>query len=214
MELYADPVTINCRKVLAGLQLLDVEYSLVPVEYLAGEHKAEAYLDINPNGSLPALKDGDLTLWESNAILQYAADKHQRLTFYPSDPVARADVNRWLLWEASAWMPTCYIYLVEKCVKPLLGGETDQAALDNEADNFALRAGVLDARLASSEWLCGDSPTIADIAVAAPMHLHAWVGLPLEKFPNLRRWMTTKVEQLPAWKATNIDEGFVANPLT
>jgi glutathione S-transferase len=213
MEIYADPVTINCRKVLAGLQFLEVDYALVPVGYLAGEHKADAYLSINPNGSLPALKDGDFTLWESNAILQYAAEKHHKTAFYPTDPIARADVNRWLLWESSSWMPTCYLYLVENCVKPLMGGATDQALLDSGAENFALRAGVLDARLASSRWLCGDAPTIADIAVAAPMHLHAWAGLPLDNHPNLKRWMTTQVEQLPAWKATNIDEGFVANPL-
>lgn len=214
MEIYADPVTINCRKVLAGLQLLEVDYTLVPVNFFADEHKAQDYLNINPNGTLPALKDGDLKLWESNAILQYAAEKHSKTAFYPTDPAARADVNRWLLWEASAWMPTCYLYLVENCGKPLLGEKTDQAALDNEADNFALRAGILDARLATSQWLCGDSPTIADIAVAAPMHLHAWSELPLGKFSNLTRWMTTKVEQLPAWKATNIDEGFVVNPKT
>ncbi|MEQ8650919.1 MAG: glutathione S-transferase family protein [Kiloniellales bacterium] len=208
MELYADPITVNCRKAIAGLKLLGADYRLNKVDYFTGEHKGEAYKALNPNMALPALKDGDLELWESNAILQYAADKLGKTEFYPTDPAARADVNRWLLWEASSWFPSCYIYLVENCVKPLLGGEPDPDVLAGEDENFHKLAGILDARLAKSTWLCGDSPTIADIAVASPMHLHAWAKLPLDRHPNLVRWMTECVEQLPCWKATHIGEGF------
>ena len=208
MEIYADPITVNCRKVLAGLKLLEVDYNLVKVDYFSGEQKGAAYTALNPNASLPALKDGDLVLWESNAILQYAADKHHKTEFYPADLAKRADVNRWLLWESSSWFPTCYVYLVENCVKPLLGASTDPAVLDAEAENFHKLAGILDQRLSANNWLCGDHITIADIAVAAPMHLHAWAKLPLDRHPNLMRWMTQNIEPLPAWKATHVAEGF------
>ena len=78
MEIYADPITVNCRKVLAGLHLLGADYSLSKVDYFAGEQKGDAFKAINPNAALPALKDGDFVLWESNAILQYAAEKKER----------------------------------------------------------------------------------------------------------------------------------------
>jgi len=207
MQVFADPITVNCRKVLAGLKMLGVDYTLSKVDYFKGEHKSEEFKKINPNEALPAMKDGDMVLWESNAILQYAADKHGKTEYYPTDPAKRADVNRWLLWEAASWFPSCYVYLVENCVKPLLGGAPDQAVLDGEAANFHKLAGILDERLSNSKWLCGDRPTIADIAIAAPMHLHEWSKLPLDKHPNLRRWISTCVEQLPAWKATHVDEG-------
>ena len=210
MELYADPITINCRKVLSGLKLLNVDYKLVKVDYFSGEQKSEAYTAMNPNASLPTLKDGDLVLWESNAILQYAADKYNKTDFYPTDAAKRADINRWLLWESSSWFPTCYVYLVENCVKPLLGAPTDSAVLDAEAENFHKLAGIVDKRLSNNTWLCGDNITIADIAIAAPMHLHAWSKLPLEKHPNLVRWMTKNVESLPAWRETHVEEGFKA----
>jgi glutathione S-transferase len=128
--------------------------------------------------------------------------------FYPTDLTKRADVNRWLLWEASAWFPSCYVYLVENCVNPLLGQTTDPAVLAGEADNFHKLAGILDDRLSQNPWLCGDGPTIADIAVAAPMHLHAWQQLPLDQHPQLSSWMAERVEQLPCWKATHVGEGF------
>ncbi len=212
MELFADPITVNCRKVLAGLHLLDCEYSLTKIDYFAAEQTGEAFRKINPNAALPALKDGDLVLWESNAILQYAAEKSGRADCYPVEPAARADVNRWLLWEAASWFPSCYIYLVENCVKPLLGDSTDPDVLAGEADNFHKLAGILDDRLADNPWLTGDAVTIADIAVAAPMHLHEWARLPLDDHPHLVRWMTEGVEQLACWKATHVGEGFVAAP--
>ena len=83
--------------------------------------------------------------------------------------------------------------------------------LDGEAPNFHKLAGILDARLGESAYLCGDRPTIADVAVAAPMHLHAWAKLPLENHGNVRRWMSEGIETAPWWKATHVGEGFTAS---
>ena len=209
MQIHADPITVNCRKVLAGLDLMGVEFEHVHVDYFKGEQKAEPYLSLNPNASIPAMVDGDLVLWESNAILQYAADKLGRDAFYPKDLKVRADINRWLLWESSSWFPACYVYLVENCVKPLLGGAPDPAVLDAQGVQFHKLADILDQRLRGRDWIATNGPTIADIALAAPMHLHGWQRLPISDHPNLRRWLTDSVERLPSWQKTWVGEGFV-----
>ena len=209
MKIYADPITVNCRKVLAGLDLLGAPFELVHVDYFKAEQKAPAYTAINPMASLPAMVDGDLVLWESNAILQYAADKVGADAAYPHDLKVRADINRWLLWESSSWFPSCYVFLVENCVKPLLGSQPDPAVLAAQADQFHKLAGILDARLAGRDWITGNKPTIADIALAAPMHLHGWQKLPIGDHPNLRRWLTDNVERLPSWQKTWVGENFV-----
>ena len=209
MKIYADPITVNCRKVLAGLDLIGAPYELVHVDYFKGEQKAPAYTALNPNASIPAMVDGDLVLWESNAILQYAADKHGQAAAYPTDLKTRADINRWMFWESAAWFPSCYVFLVENCVKPLLGGAADPAILDAQAPNFHKLAGILDDRLKNNQWIAGTAnPTIADIAVASPMHLHGWQKLPLGDHPNLRRWMFEGIEKLPSWEKTWVGEGF------
>ena len=208
MQIYADPITGNCRKVLAGMDFLDAPYERVHVDYFKGEQKEPGYTAINPNASVPAMQDGDFVLWESNAILQYVADKLGRDSAYPRDLRARADINRWLLWESSSWFPSTYVFLVENCVKPLLGAAPDPAVLDAQAAQFHKLAGILDARLAQSTWVCGDAPTIADIALAAPMHLHAEQKLPLADHPHLRRWMTEQIEALPSWHKTYVGPGF------
>ena len=143
MKLYYDPRTVNCRKVVAGFKHMGVEFDSENVDYFAQGQQSPDYMAINPNAALPALVDGDLQLWESNAILQYGADKVGADSAYPADLATRADVNRWLLWESSAWFPTCYVYLVENVVKPILEAEPDQAILDAEGPNFHKHAGIL-----------------------------------------------------------------------
>ena len=75
MELLLDPITVNSRKVLAGFKLIEADYTVNKVDYFQGKQKSPEFVAINPNAALPALKDGDFILWESNAILQYAAEK-------------------------------------------------------------------------------------------------------------------------------------------
>ena len=209
MQIFADPITVNCRKVLAGLSLMDVPYELVHVDYFKGEQKSAEYLAVNPNASLPAMKDGDFVLWESNAILQYAADKYNVTNQYPKDLKTRSDINRWMLWESSSWFPSCYVFLVENCVKPLLGAQPDQAVLDAQLQTFHKLASILDERLKAHQWIAGtDQPSIADIALAAPMHLHGWQQLPLINHPNIRRWMYEDIESLSCWEKSWVGEGF------
>ena len=203
MKLYYDPITVNCRKVVAGLDLLGVEYEDVKVDYFAQGHKEPGFLAINPNGELPALVDGDLKLWESNAILVYGAELAAPTSAYPQDPKVRAGIQRWLLWESSKWFAGCYVYLVENVVKPILETEPDNAALEAHAPTFHAEAQILETRLAGQDWLCGPEVTIADIAVAAPMHLHSYQKLPLDPYPGLRAWMG-RVEALPCWERSDV----------
>jgi glutathione S-transferase len=201
LQVYLDPCTVNSRKVLAGLDLLGTQYNLNHVDYLTGAHKGPEYLKINPNATVPSAVHDDLAITESNAILQYAADLGD-CSAYPKDLKKRADVNSWLLWEASVWFPSCYVYLVEYVVKPLLKAEPDQSIIDAQAARWHQLAGILDAQLSKTKWLTGDDISIADIAVAAPMHLHAAQRLPLDDHPNLKRWMTEGIEKLPCWQKT------------
>ena len=85
MEILADPITVNCRKVLAGLKMIGADYTLTKIDYFKGEQQSADYLNINPMATIPAMRDGDLLLTESNSVLQYAADKVGNATAYPTD---------------------------------------------------------------------------------------------------------------------------------
>ena len=205
LEVYLDPCTVNSRKALAGLDLLGTPYHLNHIDYFTGQHKSPEYLKINPHGTVPSAIDGDVHITESNALLQHAADHTSSNcppTAYPKDLKKRAKINCWLLWETSTWFPSCYVFLVEYVVKPLLKAEPDESVIEKETPKWNNLAGILDAQLAKTKWLCGDEVTIADIAVAAPMHLYEAQRLPLKGFPHLKRWLTEEVEKLPCWQKT------------
>lgn len=182
--------------------MMSVPFELKHVDYFKSEQKSDWYVKVNPFATVPSATDDGLVLTESNAILQYGADLVGAKSAYPTDLKQRANVNRWLLWETSSWFPSCYVYLVEYVVKPLLKAEPDQAAIDKEAPNWNRLAKVLDEQLSKTKWICGDDVTIADIAIASPMHLWRASKLPLDKYPHLKKWMTEGIEKLPAWQKT------------
>jgi glutathione S-transferase len=153
MKLYFDPITVNCRKVVAGLDMVGASYDSEHVDYFGGGHKEPAFHEINPNEELPALTDDDLVLWESNAILVYGAEKAGNTSAYPQDAKIRADIQRWLLWESSKWFGACYVYLVENVVKPMLDGTPDNTVLEGNAATFHKLATILEERLVGRDWL-------------------------------------------------------------
>ena len=202
LQLYLTPTTVNSRKVLAGLDLIGAPFELQTIDFEHEEHKSEAFLQINPNGTVPAATDGDLALSESNAIMMYAADcMPDGSTAYPQSLQQRADANRWLLWEASVWFPTNYVFLTENVFKD---SDPDQAVIAAETPRWHKNAAILDARLAKTgKWMLGDVPTIVDIAIAAPMHLMDLQRLPIDDHPNLKRWWAHLIK-LPCWQKTQV----------
>ncbi|KXT01017.1 hypothetical protein AC578_4440 [Pseudocercospora eumusae] len=94
LQVYLDPCTVNSRKVLAGLDLIGLQYEFNHIDYFKGEQKSESFMKINPHATVPAATDGDLTLTESNAILMYGADVAKNSSAYPTDLKLRADANR------------------------------------------------------------------------------------------------------------------------
>lgn len=202
IQVYSDPCTINSHKVLAALEEMNADYKQNLIDYSTAQHKSESFKKINPHATVPAATHEDLTLTESNAILQYAADITGAESMYPKNLKKRADINQLLLWETSIWFPVCYVYVIENVLKPLMKQSSDQAAVDAQAEKFHKGAAILNERLSKSKWMTGDNVTIADFAIAAPMHLHEASKLPLENYPHLERWLVKGMKGLESWNKT------------
>ncbi|KAG6287383.1 hypothetical protein E4U46_004135 [Claviceps purpurea] len=203
-QLYADPITVNCHKVLAALKHIGADYKMIYVDYLAQQQKLPGYLRINPNGTIPAAVHNDLIITESNAIMQYAADisGDKGAEVYPKDLRQRALINSWLFWEAFGWFRSNYVYLVENVMKPLRAQPPDEAALADEQPRWLALANVLNSQLGKTKYMVGDTVTIADFAVMAPMHMHTLQKLPLDGLPHLKRWIAD-MDRVPAWRSTS-----------
>ena len=94
MKLYVFPPSPNARKVMMVAHHLGLDCETELLDITAGAQHTPEYRAINPNGVMPALQDGDLTLWESNAIMQYLCSKSESQTLWPAEPAAQPGTDR------------------------------------------------------------------------------------------------------------------------
>lgn len=201
MKLYGFPPSPNTRKVQAVAAHLDIPLEFQLVDISKGQSHTPEFLAINPNGRTPVLVDGDFTLWESNAIMQYIAGKKPN-TLWPEGARLRADIARWQFWQVAHWHEGCAGFLWENMVKQFLGlGETDMAALQKAEQAFHRDAAILDAHLAKHQFLATGTLTLADFAAASYLHYAAAAKLPWERYQNIQAWYA-RIEALPAWRET------------
>lgn len=190
--------TMNPRKACAV-----AKHVAAPVQYVrvqGGEHKGPAFLARNPNGLVPVLVDGDLTLWESAAIMVHLATKAGSELWPLGAPARLVEVVRWVSWDAFHFAPVAGTYYFEHVIKPVIGaGAPDQGAVDAVAPQFRQLAKILDSHLQGEEFLVRGGLTLADFCVAATLPDAARARLPLEDFPNVRRWHE-RLLQFEAWR--------------
>lgn len=202
MKLYYYPISAFARKARIAASLLGIELETEVVDLFAGAGQSPEFLRLNPNGKVPTLVDGDFSLWESNAIVQYLAAQVPDSPLFPNDARARADILRWQFWESSSWAPACVVYVYENLLKSMLGrGEADAVELEKGAEKFHRAAKLLDEHLSAHPWLVGDTMTLADVSVAPVLMYAGPAKYPLEAYPNITAWFG-KIQQLPAWAAT------------
>jgi len=174
----------------------DVEH--VRVDLSRGEHRKADYLAIDPNGKVPALVDGDVTLWEVPAVICHIAAKTGS-DLWPADERMRLDILRWFNWSTAHFNRHAGTIWFERTLKRPLGlGEPDEQAIDSATKFFAQFASVLDARLAQHDFLVGNRLSVADFHAAMFLGYEA-ARLPLDGHENIARWYA-RLNELPAWR--------------
>ncbi len=203
MRLYHNPLSSSARRALMTAIHLKVKFESVIIDQSKPEQRRQLE-QVNPNGKVPALVDGDFVLWESYAIMQYLAERTPKQTLYPKDARARADVNRWMFWGASHFSPAVGILGWENWIKGLVGaGAPDPLEVERGEREIGKYAPVLDAHLAGREWICGDDVTLADLAIAPVLMVSEVARLPVRHYANLQAWYA-RVRELEAWQKTSL----------
>jgi glutathione S-transferase len=191
--------TINPQKACAVARYLNSPVEFVRIDLAKGQHKSPDYLAINPNGKVPALVDGEIRIWESNAIMCHLAQRAGS-DLWPSDPAKQTEVVKWLSWNSEHFTRHAGNLYFNYVIKPKFGlGAVDEKAVE-EATGFLKQFGaVLDEHLAGRDFLLGDHLTIADFAVSVTLPYAETIRLPLDGFHNIARWNGLLAE-LPGWR--------------
>jgi glutathione S-transferase len=202
MKLYGFPPSPNTWKVRAVAAHLGLALECEFVDLSKGQQRMPEFLALNPTGRTPVLVDGDFSLWESTAIMQYIASKKPN-PLWPDDARQRADIMRWQSWGLAHWgREGCEPLIFERLVKKLVNmGPPDSAVVAKATDAFDREARVLDSHLAKQPNLITTGLTLADFSVAAPLFYIKEAELPVAPYPHLRDWFA-RVSALPAWQET------------
>ena len=159
IKLYYHP-SPNPAKIALFLEEAGLPYEMVPVDTRKGEQFKPEFLAINPNAKTPALTDGDVTIFDSNAILLYLAEKTGR--FLPEDtPKARGEMLSWLMFVATGIGPYCGQAVHFSRFAP----EKIPYAINRYAREAERHWGLINDRLATRRYMLGDSYTLVDMSV-------------------------------------------------
>lgn len=189
IRLYGSTISGHAHRVLLFLNLLQLPFEMINVDLAAGEHKQPEFLAKNPFGKVPVIEDGDITVYDSNAILVYLATTYDDGTWLPKDPLDAARVQQWLSLAAGEILHGPGF---ARAVN-LFGRPHNYELAKSTAEGLFL---VLDAQLVDTKFATGDTPTIADVAAYTYISCAPEGGISLEPYPSIRAWLK-RIEALP-----------------
>ena len=182
--LYHSPFSQHARRVVSLLEAAGIAFQLRHVAMEKSEHVSPEFLAINPNHQVPVFVDGDVKLFESNAILRYLCAKHGLKDWYPDDLRTRATIDQWLDWNQCQLFPSVRDIVLNKV---FLGDKGDVAAIARGEKKMTELAAILDAGLAGRDFIAGATPTIADLSLASNIFQLGFADA-APKAPNIAKW--------------------------
>ena len=193
LKIWGRLTSVNVQKVVWCADELGLAYDRIDAGRDFGLVNTADYLAKNPNGLVPVIEDNGFVLWESNAIVRYLAAQHGAGTLCPGDPRMRADADRWMDWQATAFNPAigpAFWQLIRFAPE-----KRDPAVIETARDSAEKKLALLDAHLATREFVAGSWFTMGDIPLGCS--IDRWYKLPLahEAHKNVERWYAALKER-------------------
>lgn len=197
IEIWGRRSSSNVQKVVWALDELGLPFNRHTVGGGFGGNREPAYLEMNPNGLVPVLQDGDVTMFESNAIVRYLAARYGEGTLLPKDHKGLAAAEQWMEWQQLNVVPSISAIFWNEVRLPK-AKRNDKAVVDAEA-NLAKMLPIADRALASSPWFAGDSFSFGDIVLGVLYWRYFKLAGKTLDLANLKRWFEA-LQQRPAYR--------------
>ena len=181
----AERIRKATQKISIALEEFGLDYEVIPVDINKDEQFAPDFLAISPNNKIPAIVDGEVSLFESGAILLYLAHKTGKLAPPAGSPLYFR-MMQWLMWQVAHFGP-----MLGQVHHFLKFNPGKSAYAEQRYYQEALRLyRVLNDRLAGRDYIAGEF-SIADIATWPWASRFEFQQIDLDDFPNVERWYTT-----------------------
>jgi glutathione S-transferase len=197
IRLYHCPHARSAR-VLWLLEELGVPYDLVKLDFTPERLKSPDYLKIHPLGKVPAIVDGDLTLFESGAIVEYIVERYGEGRLAPPPGSAeRAAFLQWLHFGEATLLPPLGDIAQHTIFRP--EAERIPAVVADARQRAAAVLALLERVLSERAYLAGSDFTAADIMTGYGLHLTKLLGLLTPDQPNIQAYLGRLAER-PAFR--------------
>ena len=199
MDYYFGRCSGNSSRVAFCLEEIGAPYTPHLLDIKAGENQQPDYQSVNPMGKIPSLVDGAVSLWESNAINWYLAEKFPKARLVPEGIEGRAEVHRWLFFQAAHVTPACIpVFRATNPIVIAFWGQGPADAAERGRKELARYLPVIEQRLQGREWLA-DQFSLADIAFVPHLWCVKGGGFDFSPYPKLSAWLDKLIAR-PAWK--------------
>lgn len=187
--------SVNVQKVLWALEELDVPYTRENVGGHFGGNRDADFLAMNPMGLVPVIRDGDVTMFESNAIVRYLAARLRSGVLRPQDHRGLAMAEQWMEWQQQAFAPHVTSIFINT-VRTLPGNRNEAAvAAAEEKATQALK--IADQWLARHDWFAGSVFSFGDIVMGAMLWRYMGLAISMPAMPNLMGWLSALEQRTP-----------------
>jgi len=197
LKLWGRTNSTNVKKALWCLEELGVPYSRVDAGGAFGIVGEPGYAEKNPNRLVPCLEDGELVLWESNAIVRYLAAQYGEPALWKPDPRQRAEADKWMDWATSS-LAAPFRVVFWSMVRTS-AEQRDMAAVEVALAECGKLLAIVDRALAEQPYLSGASFGMGDIPLGC--FAYAWFEMPIERpeLPHLQAWYQ-RLQERPAYQ--------------
>ena len=193
----------NVRKALWCAEEAGVAYERVEAGGVFGVVDQPDYLARNPNGRVPMIEDGNLVLWESNAIVRYLAAAYAPGTLYPEDPAGRACGDKWMDWTTSSFAGEFRDLFWGTLRTPV--EQRNEAVIEAARQRCIDVLALPEKALGKQPYLSGERFAMGDIPLGS--FIYAWFEMPIERpaQPNLQAWYA-RLRERPAYQRAVMTE--------
>jgi glutathione S-transferase len=198
ITVYGRATSMNVQYVMWALAELELTHERLDYGGAFGRTDTDEYGRLNPNRLVPTLVDGDLTLWESAAIVRYLGARYGNETFWPADPAARASLDMWAEWIKTAFSHVLLMELFVPLVR-VREADRDPSAVAAGAERIKPLARMLDERLAEAPLLGGEQLSFADIIVGTPLYRYYTMEFERAPTPHLDAYYA-RLNERPAFR--------------
>jgi glutathione S-transferase len=186
LKVWGRNTSSNVQKVMWAIGELGLRHERVDIGGKFGGNKEAAYLAMNPNGLVPTLQDGDLTVWESNTIVRYLAARYGAGKLEPADWKPRALASQWMDWQLSVVGPAIFHAFWGLIRTP--AEKRDMTAIKTSQDKTTDAMKILDAQLGKTQYVAGPAFSYGDIPVGIMCYRFVQLVPQRPPMPNLDRW--------------------------